>query len=192
MENTKELILAVATQLFLTKGYEKTTITDILKQLDGLTKGAIYHYFDSKEDIFNEVAKNMGNQNRLIFDKIKFNDNLSGAEKIAQLVTLGINNATTQQIIGMTPRLLDNPKLLASSLEQTKEVSIPDYFYPIISEGISDGSIQAKHPQELAELLAVLLNVWLNPLIFEQTANLSSKLDLLKTLLNNFNITLDL
>ena len=52
MENTKEKILEVATNLFLEKGYKQTRISDIINGLDGLTKGAIYHHFESKEDIF--------------------------------------------------------------------------------------------------------------------------------------------
>ena len=78
MENTKEKILEVATNLFLTKGYEQTTISDIINGLDGLTKGAIYHHFESKEDIFEAVVKNIGLQNKLIFDKIKFSKNITG------------------------------------------------------------------------------------------------------------------
>ena len=70
-ENTKAKILEVAGNLFLTKGYEETRISDIINGLDGLTKGAIYHYFDSKEDIFNEVVSQIGNKNILSFDKIK-------------------------------------------------------------------------------------------------------------------------
>ena len=70
-ENTKAKILEVAGHLFLTKGYEETRISDIINGLDGLTKGAIYHYFDSKEDIFNEVVSEIGNKNLLIFNEIK-------------------------------------------------------------------------------------------------------------------------
>lgn len=56
IEKTKSTILEVAGKLFLAKGYEQTRISDIINGLDGLTKGAIYHYFDSKEDIFNGVV----------------------------------------------------------------------------------------------------------------------------------------
>lgn len=45
MENTKEKILEVATNLFLTKGYEQTTISDIINGLDGLTKGLLVSQF---------------------------------------------------------------------------------------------------------------------------------------------------
>ena len=85
-ENTKAKILEVAGNLFLTKGYEETRISDIINGLDGLTKGAIYHYFDSKEDIFNEVVSQIGNKNILSFDKIKNDDTLNAREKLSRLI----------------------------------------------------------------------------------------------------------
>ena len=193
MENTRELILAVATEQFLKNGYEKTKLSDIINGLDGLTKGAIYHYFDSKEDIFNEVANNIGKQNKSIFDAIKYSNDINGSEKITKLVSLSINNEVMETITSITPKLIHSPKLLTSFLEQMQKVTIPEYFIPIIKEGIEDGSILADNPNELSELLAVLLNIWLNPLIFNTSKEtLISKINLINICLNNFNIKISI
>ena len=193
MENTRELILAVATEQFLKNGYEKTKLSDIINGLDGLTKGAIYNYFDSKEDIFNEVANNIGKQNKSIFDAIKYSNDINGSEKITKLVSLSINNEIMETITSITPKLIHSPKLLTSFLEQMQKVTIPEYFIPIIKEGIEDGSIIADNPNELAELLAVLLNIWLNPLIFNTSKEtLISKINLINICLNNFNIKISI
>ena len=42
-EVTVEKILEVSQRLFIEKGYDNTTIQDIVNELGGLTKGAIYH-----------------------------------------------------------------------------------------------------------------------------------------------------
>ena len=47
-EATKKLIIETAGRLFLEKGYEHTSIQDIIDNLGGLSKGAIYHHFKSK------------------------------------------------------------------------------------------------------------------------------------------------
>ena len=47
-EETVNLILDVSQRLFIEKGYDNTTIQDIIDELGGLTKGAIYHHFSSK------------------------------------------------------------------------------------------------------------------------------------------------
>jgi AcrR family transcriptional regulator len=54
-EDTKELILKTAYNLFLYNNYEAVTINSIIKAT-GLTKGGIYYYFSSKEEIFKAVA----------------------------------------------------------------------------------------------------------------------------------------
>ena len=54
--NSKELIIDTALQLFLQKSYHEVTMQDIVNET-GLSKGAFYHYFNSKEQVFEEVTK---------------------------------------------------------------------------------------------------------------------------------------
>ena len=58
-EETVHFILDAAFRLFIEKGYERTSIQDIIDQLGGLSKGAIYHHFKSKEDILAAVTERM-------------------------------------------------------------------------------------------------------------------------------------
>lgn len=189
-DNTKKKIIAVATNLFLTKGYEDTRISDIIEGL-GLTKGAIYHHFNSKEDIFNAVVEEIGNKNIQLFDEIKNDSSLTGVEKLSKIVHASFNNENIDMIIGISPNLLDSPKLLSSFIKEINDVTIPDYIYPIIKEGVEDGSIHSKHPAELAEMIAVLLNIWLNPLILKnETSSIYYKIEIMNEALEKFNIQL--
>jgi len=51
---THQTIIRVATQLFATKGYNGTSMNDIVKE-SGVSKGAIYNHFESKEQLFNAL-----------------------------------------------------------------------------------------------------------------------------------------
>lgn len=51
---SRQKILDASLELFGTKGYESTTISDIVKSA-GISKGLIYHYFESKEDILKNL-----------------------------------------------------------------------------------------------------------------------------------------
>ena len=51
-EDTVARILDVAMRLFVERGYEQTTMQNIIDELGGLTKGAVYHHFSSKEEVF--------------------------------------------------------------------------------------------------------------------------------------------
>ena len=54
-ENTKDYIIEQAYLLFLNKSYEAVSISDLSKAI-GMTKGAMYHHFASKEALFIEVV----------------------------------------------------------------------------------------------------------------------------------------
>ena len=54
MNDTKEYIIDQAYSLFLSRSYEAVSISDISKAI-GFTKGALYHHFTNKEDLFRSV-----------------------------------------------------------------------------------------------------------------------------------------
>ena len=58
-EQTVEKILSAAERLFAQKGYAKTTLQDII-DTTGLSKGAVYHHFKSKEEIAAKVGDRLG------------------------------------------------------------------------------------------------------------------------------------
>ncbi|SFD66413.1 TetR/AcrR family transcriptional regulator [Streptomyces aidingensis] len=47
-------LLAIATRLFAERGYERTSVQEIVDAA-GVTKGALYHYFGSKDDLLHEI-----------------------------------------------------------------------------------------------------------------------------------------
>ena len=57
-ERTRARILASALSLFVRKGYEKTTFTDIAARLK-MTKGAVYWHFETKEALLVELVREM-------------------------------------------------------------------------------------------------------------------------------------
>ncbi|MDP4266907.1 MAG: TetR/AcrR family transcriptional regulator [Bacteroidota bacterium] len=64
MKDTKEIILKTAYDMFLYNNYEAVTINSIIKTA-GLTKGAIYHYFASKEELFKAVVDKYMIENKI-------------------------------------------------------------------------------------------------------------------------------
>jgi AcrR family transcriptional regulator len=55
-EEARSRILDAANKVFAEKGYHEATMDDIAKRL-GVSKGAIYLYFSSKEDLFEAMCK---------------------------------------------------------------------------------------------------------------------------------------
>lgn len=57
-EATTAAILKAARKLFAARGFDDTSIDDIASEA-GVAKGAVYHHFESKEEIFTQVLENV-------------------------------------------------------------------------------------------------------------------------------------
>lgn len=168
-EETVNLILDTAYRLFMEKGYEYTSIQEIIDNLGGLSKGAIYHHFKSKEDILAAVIDRMTEESNRLLAKIRDRSDLNGRDKLKKIFKASINRPVQDEIFEAAPNFHNNPKLLSSLLNETIEDAAPNYIQPIIEQGIADGSIQTDYPKQFAELILFVANVWMNPMTFQDT-----------------------
>jgi AcrR family transcriptional regulator len=168
-EETIQLILDVAFRLFMEQGYEHTSIQDIIDHLGGLSKGAIYHHFKSKEDILIAVTDRMTAESNQMLASIRDRMDLCGKDKLKMIFKESIRRPVQNDIFTVAPDFHNNPKLLFGLLHETIEEVAPEYILPIIRQGISDGSIQTDYPEQLAELILLAANVWMNPMIFDSS-----------------------
>lgn len=167
-EETEALILDTAQTLFIEKGYEHTTIQDIIDNLGGLTKGAVYHHFSSKEDILKAVTARLFHDNSLSrkWNRIAEDTSLNGAQKLKAMLYEALVDEQEQKFRSMGIHLQNMPHMLSDLLLRSVNDIAPNAIKPVIEEGIHDGSIKASFAKELSEVVALLANVWLNPLVF--------------------------
>ncbi|MCC5912705.1 MAG: TetR/AcrR family transcriptional regulator [Clostridiaceae bacterium] len=166
-EETVNLILDVSTKLFLEKGYDNTTMGDIVADLGGLTRGAVYHHFKNKEEILEAVLTRMFSEND-VFSKIEQEKNITGLQKIKKLLIYSLTSIEQQQLSTFSLSLMKNTRLLARQLEEAVTELAP-LIEKWIIEGYEDGSIQAGDSKETAETISILLNIWANPFVFSVT-----------------------
>ena len=58
MKTTKEEILLVSLRLFAERGYDAVSISMIAEEI-GITKGALYRHFVSKQEIYDKILEKM-------------------------------------------------------------------------------------------------------------------------------------
>lgn len=167
-EQTVQLILDTASTLFLQKGHDKTTLQDIINATK-LSKGAIYHHFASKEAILIAVVDRMGEFNSSVLAQVRDRKGLTGAEKLREMFRTSMTLSFQGKILHMLPFLIENPKFMALQMQSILGEAAPNYILPILREGIADGSIQAEHPEELSEVLLILSDLWLHPILRPST-----------------------
>ena len=163
-EETVSKIIDVSMKLFLEKGFENTSMQDIVDGLGGLSKGAIYHHFKSKEEILVAVMDKIYVAHDTEWDAIqKLDDSATGLEKLKAVFAASINNDRQDEVFSMAPNFIKNPQMLALQIQGIYEESAPRFLQPIIEQGMADGTIKTQYPKELAEVLLMLLNIWLTP-----------------------------
>ena len=163
-EVTVEKILDVARQLFLEKGYENTTIQDLVDHLDGLSKGAVYHHFKSKEEIMDAVSDRMFTADNP-FERVRGRCDLNGLQKLQEAIRLNQSDEARTNLAIQSIPLTRNPRLLVEMIESNRRVLTP-YCQELLEEGNRDGSLHTEYAREIAELIPLLTSLWLLPSVF--------------------------
>lgn len=167
-EETIQKILDTAERLFIKKGYDHTSLQDIIEST-GLSKGGIYHHFASKEDIFYYVCNRIGQRNGEVLSQVRDDPALSGLDKLRTIFKTSLHPDRQAKMFCMMPYLLDNERFLASEMRSIFMEVAPCFIEPIIRQGIADGSIQTDAPKELAEAMMLLSDIWINPIVQPST-----------------------
>ena len=129
-EETVQKILAVSYRLFLEKGYDHTTIQDITDAL-GMSKGAVYHHFKSKEAILDRIYDQYYAESGLHAAALDA-PGLSGLEKLRKLLLLELTDQGKLSIDSVTLSFRSNPQLLQLMLTSSIRDASPMRAWPTV------------------------------------------------------------
>ena len=152
---TRKKILEVSKDLFLKKGFDNTSIQDIINGLGGLTKGVIYHHFESKQEILQSIIRE---NNQEILNYNWRGD--TGLEKIQNSLMDAFSNFEQQRLVYSASIKLRSPRLLGEQYLSLFSDFLPE-IRERVYEGVKDESIKIEYPEELADLIVLTLNIWI-------------------------------
>lgn len=115
----KNKILIAASEVFARKGYDAETMQDIAEKC-GLSKGAIYHHFKSKEKIMQALGDRMFFENNP-FDTIEKRTDLNGLQKIKELLKINGSYTKRNQFNVQVIPILKDPHILMTALETNRK-----------------------------------------------------------------------
>ncbi|MBM9506122.1 TetR/AcrR family transcriptional regulator [Actinacidiphila acididurans] len=137
-----ERLLAEATRLFAERGYDRTSVQEIVAAA-GVTKGALYHYFGSKDDLLHEIY---GRVLRLQMERLDAIAAGPGdvserlAEAAADVVVTSIENLDDTKIFFRSMHQLGPDKQKAVRAERRR---YHERFRSLVEEGRRDGHFRA-------------------------------------------------
>jgi len=160
----REAVLKTAAQLFLEKSYSRTSLNDVADRLN-ITKPALYHYFDNKEDILLECYRlGVG----LIEESLNeiADHGGTGLQKVEAFIHSYAIVMTVN--FGRCVMRLDEGDLTAEGRAEVRayKKKLDRRLRSFIQEGIEDGSIGACDAKIAAFTIAGALNwicMWYEP-----------------------------
>jgi AcrR family transcriptional regulator len=168
-EETREHILKAAVYCFAYHGYDSTSVADICSHA-GISKGALYHHFTSKQAVFLELLNDwLANLDAGFSSADQLE--IPARQKLTRMAELA--GGVFQQATGQLPLFLEFWVKAAQDAVVWESMihhyhRYVDFFTRLYDQGISDGSLRADNAQLAAQVLVglaigILLQALLDP-----------------------------
>ncbi len=156
----REAFIEVAQKLMQAKGYEQMSIQDVLDEL-GASRGAFYHYFDSKQALLEAVIDRMVDAGLGAVAPIVEDPRLRATDKL-QKVFSGIGRwKTDRKALVMSlieVWLSDHNAIVREKLRRTTMERMVPLLSRIVKQGVDEGTFTVSSPTETARVLVMLLH----------------------------------
>lgn len=155
----RDAFLDVAQRLVETKGYEAMSIQDVLEALQ-VSKGAFYHYFDSKQALLEAVVERFADGAMARMAPILSDPNLSALEKLER-VFAGIAGWKAERkdlvLAIMEVWSSDSNAIVREKLRRMSVRLMTPLFSTVIKQGIDEGVFTVASADETATVLLSLM-----------------------------------
>jgi AcrR family transcriptional regulator len=152
-------ILQVAQRLVYTKGYEQMAIQDILNEL-GISKGAFYHYFDSKPALLEALIERMSDEGEQVIAPILQDPALPALEKLQRYFDTAIRWKTAQKayILALMRTWYADENAI---VREKAELYLLERFAPamsqVVCQGVEEGVFQTPFPDQMGMILLKMI-----------------------------------
>ena len=151
-EKRKKMLLKIAYDLFLTKGYDNTSIDEIIEKAQ-IAKGTYYYYFQSKEQMLEEVIDMMIKNEVKMAEQIIRTD-ISVPQKIVGILT-SMKPTEEEQPIKNT--LFQEENVLMHHKVRKKLIdTLTPLLSEVIKEGVNEGIFKCDNIPERVKMLLII------------------------------------
>ncbi|MEP7288207.1 MAG: TetR/AcrR family transcriptional regulator [Chloroflexota bacterium] len=178
----RQEIIAAALKAFTEKGYDKTSMDDIVR-VSGLSKGTLYWYFDNKQALFAAVAKMVFDQFVIGADAVLGNlKDLPPSEKLQQVMLMsGMAAMQDRQFVHFYMDIFVQAWQQDVVRQVSKEAysKYIDLFAAILQEGIDKGDFRAMDVNAMARAITGSLDGMMAQLLFGPDGDLEAPIQAL-------------
>jgi len=143
-QETRSRILEAAEERFALEGYDVTGVAEIC-QAAGVSKGAFYHHFSSKQEVYLELLNVwLEEMDKQLLVLGKATGNVPGRLLSMSKVVRVVLHAAEEQLpiyLEFWTRAMRDPQILREMTEPFQRYG--EYFAGMIEEGISEGTLRS-------------------------------------------------
>lgn len=155
----RNAILDVAERYIATKGYEQMTTQDILEALQ-ISRGAFYHYFESKQALLMALVERIGKQAEQLVLPIISDRELPAQDKLLRFFdVLDQHKRANKDLVFAFLRIwyADENALFRHKLYQARIKRLAPWLSQIIQQGVAEGVFTTAYPEHAARMIISLL-----------------------------------
>jgi AcrR family transcriptional regulator len=160
-------ILDAALRLVYTKGYEQMSIHDILAELN-ISKGAFYHYFDSKQALLEAMIERMAKQVIDFLIPIVQDEHIPAPEKLHRVFDVAARWKTDRKEAMLTlvnVWYADENAILRHKTQVAVLPLITPLLAEIVCQGVREGVFHTAFPEQISQIIFSLLQSFGDTLI---------------------------
>lgn len=151
-ERRKQELLKIAYRMFIEKGYENTSIDEIIAEA-GIAKGTYYYYFESKEATLEAVIEMMIEE-EVGRAKAVLETSLPVPQKLASVI-YSLRPAQDEQVIAKALDVTENIVMHEKVNRRIVEEAVP-LLTEVVKEGISQGIFECTNIEERVRMLLII------------------------------------
>jgi AcrR family transcriptional regulator len=155
----RDAFLDVARRLIVTKGYEQMSIQDVLDELE-TSRGALYHYFDSKQDLLDGVVERFADDGMATIAPILADPSLPALRKLERaLGGIARFKADQKELVLAIIEIWnsDGNALVRERLRRLTASRLTPILSLVIRQGIEEGVITSGSPDDSALVILYLI-----------------------------------
>jgi AcrR family transcriptional regulator len=152
-------ILDVVRRLIYTKGYEQMTLQDVLNALT-ISKGAFYHYFDSKPALLEALIERMMQEAEGFIRPIIDDPNLTAIEKFHRFISaVSVWKLAQKAYVVALLRVwfADENAIVRQKVNAQLFTQIAPYFNQIAAQGLREGAFTTDHADHAGDVILSML-----------------------------------
>lgn len=149
-EERRQEFIEAAEALFLEKGYQDTSVSEIVKQV-GVAHGLFYYYFDSKEELLDAIIDNMMAESRQRLAAIVHSDGTPVQKYHRFVQEMFILKKDRPYLIGYM--LQDRNRIFYHKWVGKTLREITPLLTEIVEQGVVEGCFDTAYPREAVEFI---------------------------------------